>query len=117
MPRLLPGLATAGTLMGMAIVVVGQAVLDPFADTVQRLIGGSILLVAAVLVVRWTLHLWSDTRDALREDRVAALEREQMYLEQINVLNRQLTAERQLRVSLERAGLIDRRHTDDGEAP
>ena len=111
--RVIPAFATAGTLVGMGAVVIAQAVIDPVATIVDRVVGGSLLLVAAILIVRWTFRMWADTREALREDRNAALEREQVYLKQINELSHQLTAERQLRIGLERSGLTERRHPED----
>lgn len=108
--RIIPGFALAATFTGMGFVMLGQAVFDPFAVAAERIIGGSILIVAATLIVRWTFKLWTDTRDALREDREAAAERERLLIQQIAELNRQLVAERQLRISLEAAGVVDRRH-------
>ena len=108
--RIVPGLSLAATFVGMGFVMLGQAVFDPLALAAERIVGGSILVVAATLIVRWTFRLWTDTRDALREDRDAATERERLHLQQITELNRQLVAERQLRISLEAAGAVERRH-------
>lgn len=131
--RVLVGIATAGTIMGMALVTVGQAIIDPAASAIERYAGGSILLVAAILIVKWTFNLITVVRDNAdadrkanlersRQDHAASLEREQMLhgqvatlVEQLSELNAQLATERALRVSLERAGIQDRRHPEDQE--
>lgn len=115
--RVLPALGLAATLVGMAGTMLAQAVFDPFAAAAERIIGGSIIMVAAILIVRWTFRLWQETRETAAADREAAMERERLYLQQISDLNNQLIAERQLRISLERVGLIDRREPDDPEDP
>lgn len=125
--RVLVGLASAGTVMGMAIMTFGQAIIDPSATAVERYVGGGILLAVAVIIVRWTFNLIVIVRDnaeadrkaALeksRQDHAAALERESMLLNQMEQMARQLaesnqalTTERSLRMSLEKAGIHDRR--------
>lgn len=118
--RVLVGIATAGTIMGMALVTVGQAIIDPTATAIERYAGGGILLVAAVLIVKWTFNLITVVRDNADADRGTSLAREKMLLDQVanlvgqvSTMNAQLATERALRVSLERAGVQDRRHPDD----
>jgi hypothetical protein len=120
--RVIPAIASAASLVGATFVVVGQAVFDPLAATAERLIGGSVLLAAAWLIVRWTFRLLREAREFGAEDRRASIEREKLMLEQlaqatgqIAELNGQLVAERHLRISLERSGLSDRRiATEEG---
>lgn len=114
--RIFPALATAGTLVGASTVMLAQATFTPNAGLAERIGGASLLLTAAVLIVRWTYRMWQETREAAKEDRDAALERERLLLEQITELNAQLNAERQLRLSLEQQGLSNRRHDPTEEA-
>jgi len=124
--RVVPGIASAATLMGAGLIVVGQAVFDPFAETLERVLGGSVLFTAAYLIVRWTFRLLAEVRSMAVDDRKAAVEREKLaadredkLLERLQhmsdqnaELNAQLAGERQLRVALEQSGLSERRHRD-----
>lgn len=98
--------------------VIAQAITSPFAETLERLLGGGVLVVAAWLIIRWTFRLIGEVRAIATEDRKYAEAREKMLLDQLSAaneqlaeLNAQLTSERQLRLSLEQLGLRDRRET------
>lgn len=115
--RVLLALSAVGTLIGASFVVLSQAVFSPFADTIERVLGGSVLLAAAWLIIRWTFRLIREVRAISKDDREAAVDREQMLMGQLAETNKQLSevraqlsAERQLRLSLEQLGLKDRRH-------
>lgn len=115
----MPGIATAGTLIGAAIIVLAQSVFNPFADAIERVLGGSLLLGAAYMIVRWTFRLLQEARETASADRDASLEREKLLItqlanatEQLAEVNAQLTAERSLRISLEQRGLTDRRSNE-----
>lgn len=114
--RAFPAVASAATLVGASIVVLGQAVFNPFADTVERMVGGSVLLAAAWLIIRWTFRLIREVREIAEDERNAAKEREAQLLARLTAshaqlaeVNAQLSQERQLRLSLEQMGLKDRR--------
>ena len=114
--RVVPGVATASLLIGSAIVTLAQGVFNPTAEAVERTVGGVTLVVAAYLIVRWTFRLLQEAREQAAEDRDAALKREELLLaqlattaEQLAEVNAQLVRERELRLSLEKRGLTDRR--------
>lgn len=114
--RIIPGIAMGATLFGTAFVVLAQAAFDPFATAAERIIGGSMIVVAAVFIVRATLRLFREARSFASDDRAAALAREQLLIDQLGQtasqiaqLNAQLNAERALRLSLEARGVTDRR--------
>lgn len=111
--RVIPSFATAGSLIGAAVVVFGQAIFDPSTAWSERVIGGSVLLLAAGLIVKWTFRLIKEVRVISAEDREASLKRESLHMQQIAELNAQLAAERRMRLSLEQLGLTNRRHTDE----
>lgn len=127
--------------MAAGVVVVAQGVLDPQALTWERFAGGSVLILAAALIVRWTFKLIKEVREGAKEDReawaddrkalseqlsnerqVLTKEREAWAAERRDILaqlesSRVLIAEqsavlereRELRMSLERLGMHDRR--------
>lgn len=121
--RILPGLTTAATLIGASVTVLAQSLFDPTAQIAEKVVGGSILFAVGWMVVRWTFKLIGEVRAIAAEDRSAAVEREKIAAErerlllaqlqkqnEVNAeLHAQLTTERQMRVSLERAGLIEHR--------
>lgn len=112
---LVAALAGVGTL-GMAVVTIAQGVLDPTALTIERFVGGGVLLVAAWFITRWAWRLVQEMRGMLDAER-AAWQRDRLLLvEERDKLRKELIEthgllrdERSLRISLERAGLIDRR--------
>jgi len=107
--KLIPAMGLAGSLIGSAMVLFAQAVANPIADSAERIVGGSLLAVAAALIIRWTFRLVGEVRAIAAEQREAAEKRESQLLAQISEANRQLNAERQLRISLEQRGLEQRR--------
>lgn len=141
MERVVVAIATASSLMAAGVVVVAQGVLDPQALTWERFAGGSVLIVAAALIVRWTFKLIREVREGAKEDReawaadrkalseqltnerqVLAQEREAWSEERRDILAQLdsarvlvaeqaavLERERELRLSLERLGVHDRR--------
>lgn len=113
-----PRLGAAASLFGAGAVVLGQAVFDTFADPVERIVGGSVLFGAAILIVRWTFKLLTEARAQAQADREAFLQREAQLIDQIAALNAQLLTERQARMSLEAMGYEDRRKRySDGDPP
>jgi hypothetical protein len=145
MERVVIVVASAATLMGAGVVVVAQGVLDPQAVTWERLVGGSVLVLAAVFIARYSLVYIREIRTGAKEDREAwakdrgllsgqliqmnvllAAERDAWAAERADILHQleksrdlltdmaaQLERERDLRVSLERSGLTDRRSHDE----
>lgn len=114
--RVLLAVATAATLIGAAIWNLGQSVLDPSAELIERILSAGGIITAAWLVVRWSLRLISEIRETARLDREGALEREALLVKQLELTvgqlaetQGQLAAERTLRISLEHAGLPQRR--------
>lgn len=114
--RVIPGIGTAATFIGAYLVIVGQGIFDPVATSIERYVGGSLILAAAYLIVRWTRTFLKDIQLIRQQEQTAAQEREQLLVDQLQKaydqtaeLNAQLTAERQLRLSLEQAGVVDRR--------
>ncbi len=114
---ILPKLGGAATLFGAGTVVIAQAVFDNFAEPLERVIGGSVLFAAAVLIVRWTFRLLNEARESAAADRKAYLEREARLTDQLAELNAQLLQERQLRMSLEAMGYENRRRNGYDEPP
>jgi hypothetical protein len=111
--RTVPGISLAAAFIGASVVVLGQAVFTPGAEAVERIIGGSLLVTAAYLIVRWTFRLLHEARQTAAEDRKLLLDHLDKANQQIAELNTQLHAERSLRVSLEQRGLEDRRRGDE----
>ena len=113
-------------ILGSAAVTIGQGVLDPEAITFERIVGGGFLGLVAVLIVRWSYRMvgvakemFEAERQAWREDReVLRDERDQLRQELLET-HALLREERNLRISLERAGITDRRsngeNTSDGD--
>lgn len=88
--------------MAAGVVVVAQGVLHPEALTWERFAGGSILIVAAVLIVRWTFKLIKEVREGAKEDRDA-------WAEDRRALTTQLTTERQVLTQEREAWTTERR--------
>lgn len=125
-PKIILSLVSVGSAVGGAVILLGQALFNPTAEGVERIVGGSLLLVAAVLVIRWTFRMLAESREIAKADREAALKREQMLISQLDQLQERLLAayaelelERQTRLSLEQMGLTDRRtkYIDEEEEP
>ena len=141
MERLVITVGTAASMIAVAGVVVAQGILDPAAETWERYVGGSILVVAAVLIVRWSFRMirtiqevnseergqWGKDREAMvvqlealttmiAGERLAWADERKAILDQLDKarshvaeLSASLTRERDLRATLEKAGIADRR--------
>lgn len=148
MDRVVVGLTTAASMMGAGVVVIGQSIFDPEAVTWERVVGGSVLIFAAIFIARYSItyireirnganedrKAWADDRKALTEQLTAANqllgdEREAWAKERSDILEQldasrlliaelsaALEREKDLRASLERAGIADRRTRDDIES-
>lgn len=114
-----------GNLIGGVFVFTGSwLVAQATFDTVERFIGGSVILVAGILIIRWVLKTservekyWTGALAAatdraekaeIRADR-SREECDEIRKERDNALSA-LATERALRVSLEESGLTDRRN-------
>lgn len=136
--RSIATLAVGLTSFGAGLVTIAQGVLDPTAITLERIIGGGILMSVAVVIVFWSRQMGREMRATL----TAALEKTQETLDQqMTILEAERThwsveraairderdtlrqelmethallrEERALRISLERAGIADRRNGED----
>lgn len=138
--RALTGMWVGVALAGAGAVTIAQGVLDPTAVTIERILGGGVLITAAVLIVRWSRQAGADASASLQaalnatqttlDQTISILEAErqawqterQAVRTEREVIRRELMEtrtllieERNLRISLERAGLVDRR--TNGETP
>ncbi len=98
MDRVISTFAIAAGLFGAGMVVVTQGVLDPSADTIERIIGGTFILVAGTVGFRWAYQLLKAVREDNSELRT-----------QLSDMTKKYETERELRMSLEESGLVDRR--------
>ena len=99
MDRVFMGVLAAAGLYGAGFTVIAQGVFAPTADTVERIIGGTVLFAGATFLFRWTYKFLA----ALRQDN-------QDLRGQLNEMTTKYEEERKLRMSLEEAGFNDRRH-------
>ncbi len=104
MDRVISIFAAAAALFTAGAVVVAQGVLDPTADTIERIIGGTFILVAGTVGFRWAYQLLKAVREDNTELRT-----------QLTGMTLKYEQERDLRMSLEESGLADRRHREPPE--
>ncbi len=104
MDRVISPFAAAAALFAAGFVVVVQGVLDPTADTIERIIGGTFILVAGTVGFRWAYQLLKAVREDNTELRT-----------QLTSMTTKYEKERDLRMSLEESGLADRRHREPPE--
>jgi hypothetical protein len=110
----------AAGLFTSSLLIVGQAVFDPTAEVVERVIGGSVLLATGWVVVRWLFRLLNAIRDdseatrqMLESERTAWKEERDSLRVMLTEARSQYESERQLRLSLEEKGIVDRRRKDE----
>lgn len=127
---------------GAGMTTIAQGVLTPDASTVERWVGGGTLVAVAILIVHWsrqmgkdiretlttsltkvqatldqTIEILDKERDAWGSERASlADERAQLRQELVEVYAH-LKEERNLRISLERAGVTERRTDGDARPP
>ncbi len=111
MDRVIRTFALAAGAFGAGAVVVAQGVLDPMADTVERVIGGAFLLIVGTVGFRWAFQLIKAVREDNHELRAQLNE----VRDRLGDMTQKYESERELRMSLEEAGLVDRRrhHLED----
>lgn len=56
----LTAFASGTSFLGAGLAIIAQSILDPSADVVERLIGGSIIGGASILVIRWVRQTAKD---------------------------------------------------------
>lgn len=136
--RAMAGLWVGAALTGAAAVTIAQGVLDPTAITIERIVGGGVLAGAAILIVRWSRQTGADAREGLQAtiestkttldqtvtilqaereawqtERNAIREERETLRRELMETRTHLIEERNLRISLERAGVTDRRNHDE----
>lgn len=87
-------LAAAATLIGVGGVVVAQGIFDPQAVTWERLVGGSVVVAAAVFIARYSLVYMREIRTAASEDRDAWMDDRRVLVEQLETTRQILADER-----------------------
>lgn len=106
---------TVGTFVSQVVIGVGAVLVAQAAaiDNAGQIVGGSIILGVGVVALRMVLT-------AARHERESAAIIAQAHMDQIAELERALVharadleAERSLRISLEHAGIAQRRHPPD----
>lgn len=94
MERLIITVGTAASMVSAAVIVVAQGILDPTAETWERYVGGSILVVAAVLIVRWSFRMIRTIQEVNSAERGQWAEDRTAMLTQLEALNQMIAGER-----------------------
>lgn len=112
------GLVAAG-FFGSGLVIMGQAVFDSQAAAVERIIGGSVIIAAGYVIIRWMFKLLGAVREDSTATRATLAEEREAWREERDSLRSMMAeqkvlyeAEKTLRISLEAQMGPDRRNRD-----
>lgn len=113
----------AGHWVGGAMLFAGTwLITQANLDAVDRYVGGSIIVIAGAFIIRWVLKTserveatWTKAVGVAEHRAEVAEERCEKMRKAIDELTLKYEQERQLRISLEGMGLIDRRRKPDAE--
>lgn len=101
MDRVLPVFAGAASSFGGGVTVIAQSIFDTSADSLERIIGGSVLLVVGYFLTRWMFRLLdavrtdaTDSRAMLLQEREAWAQERQAWVEERDAWRRELDAVR-----------------------
>jgi hypothetical protein len=105
-----------GNWIGGLFVVAGAAILAQATfDNLERGVVGATILAAGTLIIRWVLRT-SERVEEIWSNAVATAERRAEEAEKrCEGMTLRSDHERQLRISLEECGLVDRRHHLDAD--
>lgn len=115
------GQVLSNGLIGAGVLVVAQA---SSVENIDRIIGGSVILGVGVVTFRMVINAARHERESAATiqkalvDRIVQLENDLVDSRiRENELQKKYDAERAHAISLERAGIADRRHDDDPPTP